>query len=156
MPSLTGALNGTVVLVQLEVSESSGTFASIAGQVSADRSSEVALIPINNKGAGGVQEFLEGEGLSSFSLSLNAIFNTDVSFVRAQAVHRGKLGVLTRYLFGSGETLEGRMMIPSFSETSQVIRSRCGSTTASSTTEAATVRPSRAFRLLADRIKTAW
>lgn len=116
MASLTGALNGTIVLVQLEEVEAGGTFADIAGQVSVDRSSEVALIPIDNKASGGVQEFLEGEGRASFSLSINAIFNTDAAFVRAQTVHRGKLGVLTRYKFGTGETLEGRMMIPSFSE----------------------------------------
>ncbi len=116
MASLTGALNGTTVLVQLEDTEGGATFSAIAGQVSSDRTSEVALIPIDNKSSGGVQEFLEGEGRASFNLSLNAIFNTDASFVRAQDVHRGKLGVLTRVVFSTGETLEGRMMIPSFTD----------------------------------------
>lgn len=118
MPSLTGALNGTDVLVQLEDTEGGATFSDIAGQVSGDNTLNTSLININNKAAGGVREFLEGEGLQEFDLSLNAIFNTDASFVRAQDVARGKLGVLARIVFGAAETWEGRVMIPSFADTS--------------------------------------
>ena len=118
MPSLTGALNGTDVLVQLEDTEGGATFSDIAGQVSSDNTLNTSLITINNKAAGGVREFLEGEGLQEFDISLNAIFNTDASFVRAQTVARTKLGVLARIVFSTAETWEGRVMIPSFADTS--------------------------------------
>lgn len=116
MPSLTGALNGTTVLVQLEDTDGGAVFSSIAGQVTSDNALETGLIPIDNKASGGVQEFLEGEGRQAFNISLNAIFNTDASFVRAQTVSRDKLGVLTRIVISTGETWEGRMMIPTFNE----------------------------------------
>ncbi len=116
MPSLTGHLNGTDVLVQLEDAEAGGVFSDILGQVTSDQALETSLIGIDNKASGGVQEFFEGEGRQSFNITVNAIFNTDASFIRAQAVARGKLGVLTRVVFGTGETWEGRTMIPSMSE----------------------------------------
>ncbi len=116
MASLTGMLNGTTVLIQLEISEGGGTFASLAGQVGSENTLETSLISIANKSSGGVQEFLEGEGAQAFSISANCIFNTDASFVRAQTVSRDKLGVLTRLKFSTGETWEGRTMIPTFNE----------------------------------------
>ena len=56
MPSLTGALNGTTVLIQLESSEGSSTFVDLIGEVSSDISEGLSTIDISNKASGGVRE----------------------------------------------------------------------------------------------------
>ncbi len=115
MASLSGVLNGADVLIQLEDSEGGGIFSSILGTVTSDEASSYTPIGIDNKASGGAREFLEGEGKKQMDLTVNAIFNTDASFTRAKTVHRDKLGVLARVVFGAVETWEGRVIIPTAS-----------------------------------------
>ena len=72
-----GALNGTQVVLQLDVA---GTWETVGGQMTHTASFQTALIEITNKTSAQWRELLDGQGIQSMDLSLEITYTSEATY----------------------------------------------------------------------------
>jgi predicted secreted protein len=80
MPT-SGALNGTGVFVAMDTVVPGTTYLMIGGQTSHSLTLNNNIIDITNKTSAQFRELLGGEGTQSIDLTLEMVFNSEVTFV---------------------------------------------------------------------------
>lgn len=84
--STVGAINGTGVFVAMDTTVPGVTYTQIGGQNSHSLTLNNALIDITNKTSAQVRELLSGEGIQSLDLTLELVFNSEVTFASLKEI----------------------------------------------------------------------
>lgn len=107
MPSLTGALNATGVLLHMFDPDAgaAGEWVIIGGQMVNDHTLNTALIDMTNKDSLSFQEFLEEQGRQDLNDSATIVFNTGASFAALQTAARTK--AIRRFIWARGDLETG-------------------------------------------------
>ena len=115
MASITGALSGTKVFLEIEQVLDAADYIQLPGETSHTLSDTLEAIEITNKSLADFREFLEGEGRRLLDVSIEAINNTATAYRLLYTAYDAKLFVRLRRVAGT-RTIISQYMITAISD----------------------------------------
>jgi predicted secreted protein len=112
-----GALNGTGIFVAMDTTIPGATYVMIGGQTSHSLTLNNNIIDITNKTSAQFRELLADEGTQSIDLTLEMVFNSEVTFASLKALAGTKaLAAFEIDIGGASILFEG--LVASWADTS--------------------------------------
>lgn len=115
MASITGALSGTKVFLEIEQVLDAGDYIQLPGETSHTLSDTLEAIEITNKSLADFREFLESEGRRLLDVSIEAINNTATAYLLLYTAYDAKTFVRLRRTSGT-RTIISQYMITAVSD----------------------------------------